>query len=89
MQGTTEVKCVGENEERLERRKGKKTGKDPENSIDQKEKEDTGQKLEWRRICIPKIWGAKKRLRRKTNGNRCEETQKAGCDRSSEKTREI
>lgn len=56
MQGIPEIKCVGENKlrtERLERRKGKKRGKDLENGVDQEEKEDDGQKLELRRICIP------------------------------------
>lgn len=72
----------------MERRKGKKRGKDPEYYIDPQEKEDIGWKLELRRSFL-KIWGAKKRWRRKTNGNRCEETREAGCDRSSEMMTEI
>lgn len=56
MQGISEIKCVGEKRlktERLERGKGKKRGNDAENGVDQKKKEDIGQKLELRVICIP------------------------------------
>ena len=56
MQGIPEIKCVGEKRlktERLERGKGKKRGKDPENGVDQEKKEDIGQKLEFRGIFIP------------------------------------
>lgn len=79
LQGTQEIERVGENRlktERLEGEKDKKRGKDLENGTDQDEKEEIGAKIRaeggsafLKNRCV------KERLRRKMNGNRCEESQ--------------